>query len=443
MKKSEYQKYFTGKKVTQMRIGLLGRGVGDAAFLAECGAEILVVDDAPQSVMQPSVDKLKGYSNITFKFGAYDLADFREADYILKGAGTPLDSPEIAEARKNNIEVKMSTSWFAKIAMDHGVKIVGVTGTRGKSTVTHLIYEILKENNPRVFLGGNVRGVSTLPLLKKLKKDDIVVMELDSWQLQGFGDEGISPNVAVFTTFLPDHLNYYKGDPPDIRAGMKAYFADKSKIYINQKEGDILIAGNQMEKMVGVKNKIVVGLNDLPKNWKLKMPGVHNRYNAALAVAAAKALNVPEKIIKKVAENFAGVPGRLELVRKWKGREIYNDTTSTTPEAGLVALEALGNKKNIILIMGGADKTLDMSKLVEALPKYCKEVIWLPGTGTDKIKNENSKVVNSMKDAVSEAVKLSKKGDAILLSPAFASFGLFKNEFDRGEQFDNLIKKLK
>ena len=243
----DYKKFFKDKKVTLMRIGLLGRGIGDAAFLAECGAQVLVVDDATQKVMQPSVDKLKKYNhakgragNIKFKFGKYDLNDFRNCDFVLKGAGAPLDSSEIAEAKKNGIPVEMDVSLFAKCAPE--VMIIGITGTRGKSTVTSLIYEILKQNekflNKKIYLGGNVRGLATLPLLKKIKQGDIVVCELNSWQLQGFGDSKISPNISVFTTFLPDHMGYYKGS-------MKKYFADKANIFRYQKKNDVLIVGKQ------------------------------------------------------------------------------------------------------------------------------------------------------------------------------------------------------
>ncbi|HEX8993968.1 MAG TPA: Mur ligase family protein, partial [Candidatus Paceibacterota bacterium] len=212
----DYKEFFKGKKITLMRIGLLGRGVQDAAFLAECGAEILVVDDAPQSVMQPSVDALKGYPNISFKFGPYDLQDFKHCDLVLKGAGAALHSPEIAEAKKNGIPVRMSADLFAQFA---GIPIIGVTGTRGKSTTTQLIAHTLRTAGRSVLLGGNVRGVSTLALLPEVTPDSVAVLELDSWQLQGFGEAKLSPSIAIFTTLYPDHLNYYGGD-------MSAYLDD-------------------------------------------------------------------------------------------------------------------------------------------------------------------------------------------------------------------------
>src|SRR3989344_4106005 len=169
--------HFRDKKITVMRIGLLGRGVGDTAFLAECGANILVVDDAPQEVMQPSIDALKEFKNVRFKFGKYDLDDFRNCDLVLKGAGTPLDSPEIAEAHARGIPVRMSADLFAEIS---GTTCIGVTGTRGTSTVVHMLAAIFKEAGKKVLLGGNVRGVSTLTLLNTVTPEHLAVLELDS-----------------------------------------------------------------------------------------------------------------------------------------------------------------------------------------------------------------------------------------------------------------------
>jgi UDP-N-acetylmuramoylalanine--D-glutamate ligase len=155
--------------------------------------------------------------------------------------------------------------------------------------------------------------------------------------------------------------------------------------------------------------------------------------------------------IKKVAEGFKGVEGRLEFLRKVKGISVYNDTTATTPEATIVALKSLGNeqKRNVILIMGGADKNLNMSRLVEIIPVYCKRVILLPGTGTNRLINEGSfsgdifTQVKNLDEALFKAFEFANKGDVIIFSPAFASFGMFKNEYDRGEKFNLLVKKLK
>lgn len=410
-----------------MGLGLLGRGLGDVKFLAECGADLIVTDLKTAEQLATSLKKLSKFKNIKYVLGEHRLEDFKNRDFILKAGGVPLDSIYVAEAKKNKIPIKMSESWFAEFAP---VTIVGITGTRGKSTVTQMIYEILEAAGKKVFLGGNVRGVSTLSLLKKVKGGDFVVMELDSWRLQGFGESRLSPHIAVFTNLLPDHLNYYGGD-------MEKYFADKANIYKYQKFGDHLICGNNIAPRLGVK-----AVESLPANWKLKLPGEHNRENAAFAKKVGEILGVKSTLLKKVITNFAGVAGRLELVRTIDGVKIYNDTTSTTPAALGAALKALGKNQNIILIAGGADKNLDFTEVFPLVKKYCKEVILLPGTGTSKLNIEGTKV-ETLKQAVDFAKSRAKKGEIILFSPGFASFGLFKNEFDRGDQFNELVKKLK
>src|SRR3989344_5021103 len=210
--KNKWQNYFKGKKITQLGLGLLGRGVGDAMFLCESGAELLVTDLKDARALSPSMGKLKKYGGIEFILGGHRLKDFRNRDFILKAAGTPLDSPYINEAIKNGIPIEMDASLFLKLA-PKGITVIGVTGTRGKTTTSYLIYEILKQARKRTFLAGNIKDKATSPLLKKVRAGDYVVLELDSWQLQGFGDAKISPHIAVFTTLLEDHKNYYKGAP--------------------------------------------------------------------------------------------------------------------------------------------------------------------------------------------------------------------------------------
>ncbi|HEY4517274.1 MAG TPA: UDP-N-acetylmuramoyl-L-alanine--D-glutamate ligase [Candidatus Paceibacterota bacterium] len=430
--------YFKGKKVTVMGLGLLGRGLGDTVFLAEQGADLIVTDLKNEKELAPSLSKLKKFKNIHYVLGRHRLEDFRNRDFILKGAGVPLDSPFVAEARKHRVPIEMSASLFSRFSP---ATIVGVTGTRGKSTVAHLLYHILRTAKKSVHLGGNVQGVSTLALLSKVKKGEMVVLELDSWQLQGFGDAKLSPHTAIFTNFLSDHMNYYRGDT-------QAYFADKANIFRFQKKGDLLIAGKAVIpaiKKTKPKGKLITPPARLPQGWKTSLLGKHNVENISLAIAAARALRIPDSLTKKAVASFKGVPGRLEMLREIRGIKIYNDTTATTPDATIAALRALGKKKNVILIVGGADKKLAMGKLTAALPRSCKAVLLLKGTGTDKIKKAVKAVgeFDALPDAFAKAMSLAQKGDIVLFSPAFASFGMFQNEFDRGEQFVRLVKRLK
>jgi UDP-N-acetylmuramoylalanine--D-glutamate ligase len=450
-----HAEYFKGKKITLMGLGLLGRGVGDARFLAKPGADLIVTDLKAEEQLQTSVKELRQFSNITFHLGGHRDEDFKDRDLIIKAAGVPLDSPFIAEAKKNRIPVRMSADLFAELA---NIPTVGITGTRGKSTTTHLIAHILKTAGKKVIMGGNVRGLSTLEQLDVATADSIAVLELDSWQLQGFGEANISPQIAIFTTFYPDHMNYYKSDPPDSRASMQKYFADKALIFRNQTESDTLILGEQVApyiKEYGYQNKIkaqtvVVGAKDLPKKVVLKIPGEHNRGNAALAAAAARALGIDDDVIAEALQTFESIVGRLQFLRKIDDVKIYNDNNSTTPEATLAALRALGSeRRNIVLIMGGSEKNLDMRELIEEVKKTCKAAVLLPGAGTDRVFPDIPKelsdglIYQSMQETVAAAFAKAEAGDIILLSPAFASFGLFKNEYDRNDQFVTAIEALK
>ncbi|MBL7045793.1 MAG: UDP-N-acetylmuramoyl-L-alanine--D-glutamate ligase [Parcubacteria group bacterium] len=443
-----YKEYFKGKKITHMGLGLLGRGVGDIAFLAECGADLIVTDLKSREDLKESIDKLAKYKNITYTLGEHKLEDFRDRDMIIKSAGVPIDSIYIKEARDNNIPIEMSAALVSKLS---GATSIGVTGTRGKSMTTQLIYEILKGAGKRVYLGGNLRGVVTLPILKDIKEGDYVVFELDSWQLQGFGESKISPNVGVFTTFLSDHLNYYK-------KGMEQYFADKANIFKYQDEKDTLVVTPQSKEKIEeyfngvIKSSIELAkAEDVPEDWSIKVPGVHFRQNIACAVAASSAVGVEENEIKKVVEGFCGLEGRLQYLRTVDGVKIYNDNNSTTPDATIAGLKALGENKNIVLIIGGADKGLDMSVLIKEIPKYSKAVVLFKEKGTDRIRDD---VINipgievseqdGLENCLNEAIALSKEGDIVLYSPSFASFGkYFKNEYERGDLFIKLVSELK
>ncbi|HEY4499959.1 MAG TPA: UDP-N-acetylmuramoyl-L-alanine--D-glutamate ligase [Candidatus Paceibacterota bacterium] len=438
-----YQSFFRGKKVTVMGLGLLGRGVNDAKFLAECGAELVVTDLKTRAQLKDSLQKLRDFKNICYTLGKHRLEDFRKKDFILKAAGVPLDSPYIMEAKKNDIPIEMDASLFAKLS---SAKIIGITGTRGKSTTTHLIFNILKAAKKRVFLGGNIRGMATLPLLKKVKEGDWVVMELDSWQLQGFGDAKISPHIAVFTNFLLDHQNYYHGS-------MDRYFQDKSYIYQFQKSEDFCITSPKAAQLIRDKRfprrgrLVEVEETLIPPDWNLKILGNHNRKNVAYAITAVRLIKIPEKIIKNTVEKFSGIPGRLELIRTVNGVAYINDTTATTPDGLRAALQSFPDINRTVLIAGGADKQLEYQPFIEEVNKV-KKLILLAGTATDKMvkllpKRNKMIVVNSMKEAVIQAQRIAAKGDTVLLSPGAASFGLFKNEFDRGEQFIKEVKKIK
>lgn len=468
------REFFGGKKITLVGLGLLGRGVGDAEFLAECGADLIVTDLKTKEQLESSLERLSFYKNITYVLGEHRFEDFEGRDMVIKAAGVPFDSPYIAEAKKNGIPVYMSGALFAKLS---GLPIIAVTGSRGKSTTTGLIHHALVHGtlndvtnggldhsegmvgrttlHGKVVLGGNVRGVSNLQLLKDVEEGDIAVMELDSWQLQGFGDLKLSPHIAVFTSFLPDHMDYYKND-------MDAYFDDKALIFTNQGPGDVFVTTPDVFKYVEayaartgydfVQEVILTDASDVPVDWSVPIPGDHNLSNVALAIAALRETGLGEGSIREGIESFSALPGRLQYLGETRGVKIYNDNNATSPHATLAGLKAVADKvgppsasrrSGVVIIMGGSDKKLDMEPLLSELPNYAKEVVLLPGTGTDTIADKLPSATRtaSMRDAVEAAFARAEAGDVILLSPAFASFGLFRNEYDRNDQFVNLIKE--
>jgi UDP-N-acetylmuramoylalanine--D-glutamate ligase len=263
------------------------------------------------------------------------------------------------------------------------------------------------------------------------------VLELDSWQLQGFGDLSLSPDVAVFTNLMPDHLNYYGGD-------MEKYFWDKANIFTHQKAGDKLIVGAQILQKVQQANPPVAPLvpPPLPHDWKLQIVGDHNRENAALAALALRTLGLGDDEIKDGLETFEAVEGRLQFVREVNGVKIYNDNNATTPEATLAALSSFDLNKTV-LISGGSDKNLPLEVLADKI-RQCKKVFLLAGGGTDKLKVlvPGAPIYTSMKEATGAAFAAAEAGDILLMSPGFASFGMFRNEYDRNDQFMDAVKQL-
>lgn len=425
--------FFKDKRITVMGLGVLGRGVGDVLFLAGCGAKLTVTDLKPAEELAPSLSRLEGY-DITYVLGEHRLENFQTCDMVIKAAGVPLDSPYIAEARRHDIPVYMSTALAVYLSE---AQTIGVTGTRGKSIVTQLIYEGLRRKNDRVVLGGNVRGTSTLAQLPEITADHTWVLELDSWQLQGFRDLGISPNIAVFTTFMRDHMDYYRDD-------MGAYFKDKAAIFEFQKDEDALIAGSEIAGRIQDHGPPALPEEPelLPATWFVPIPGAHNLQNAALARAALRRAGLEDEEIRAAFADFEGLEGRLELIDEIRGLKIYNDSNATTPEAATAALKSFESGR-VVLIAGGADKGLELEQLADVIRSTCRATLLLAGTGTDRLSKllPEASVLDSLEEAVNQAFKAAHTGDVILLSPGFASFGMFKNEYDRGDQFKELVHR--
>lgn len=440
MKKEIYLPYFENKKVTVMGLGLLGRGIGDTGFLVQSGAYVVVTDKKTEEQLASSLEALKEYKNISYVLGEHRLEDFENRDFILKSAGVPLESEYVAHARSNKIPVLMSASLVCDIVMKElpNVVIIGVTGTRGKSTTTEMIAHVLRSNGSHVHLGGNIRGIANLPLLDGIEDGDFLVLELDSWQLQGFGDMKISPHIVVFTSFMDDHMNYYKNDK-------ELYFNDKANIYRYQRDGDVVIASAQAENEIRKREKKI--RIDVPdqQHFDMKLIGEHNQVVAGLTYEVCGQCGLDDESIRASIATFSAVHGRLEDIGMFKNTiRVFNDNNATTCDATIRAIEAVTATYNVqpIVITGGADKGLPIDEYEKLLAEKTKAVVYLSGTGTDRITLPKDYEYEKLEDCIAKAFDLAKEGDIILFSPAFASFSkYFNNEYERNDLFVKEVEK--
>ncbi len=436
---SSLKKKYSGKNVLVVGLGLQGGGTGIAKFFAELGARVTVSDRKEKERLQSSIDLLKKYP-ITFRLGSHELAGFLDADVIFKGPFVSWDLPGIVEAQKQNIPIEMELSFFAQYCP---CPIIGITGTRGKSTTTFMIYRILKQSGFPVYLGGSVPNVSTINLLPKLTRKDWLVMELPSWPLAGFHLKSISPHIAVFTNFYPDHLNFYKS--------MDQYLLDKKAIYLYQSSKDYLVAGKTLEPVIGkdhvLSNLTYAGAVNFPYDFTY-LRGEHNKENAACALAVAGILQVEEKKAVDILRSFEGLPYRQEILGNKKNVYFVNDTTSTTPIATMKAIESFLPDR-IILILGGNSKGLPHARLLDYL-KHVERIVLLKGSFTDEImpyletryKNKIMDVYDNLEKATKQAYEIARqspKKTYILFSPGATSFAMFNNEFHRGETFTRIV----
>jgi UDP-N-acetylmuramoylalanine--D-glutamate ligase len=462
--------YFRNKKITVFGLGLLGGGLGVVKFIAKHGAKkIIVTDIKSKEELRRSIEKLKGIKNIEFILGYHRIEDFSQVDMVIKNPQIPWDNKYIKEALNKKIPVEMDSSLFFKLCKN---KIIGVTGTKGKTTTSSMIFDLLKNSGKNPIMVG-VGQESVLDKLEKLRSDSIVVFELSSWRLSALGRSKLSPQIAVFKNIFPDHLNYYKG--------MKDYIADKENICKFQKPNDWCIVNRDDEIIQNisqrVKSQLVefsfsrrdegrsvfyederiyindgIDIREVVNKDKLANFSKHNISNLLAAIGVALALGIEFDKVKKAVSKIHSISHRLEFVTEADGVKYYNDSAATIPDAAIAAIESFD--KPVILIAGGSDKNLDFSDLAKLISEKVKGIIFLKGNATEKlieklIKNtpdrehKRFEIFDSMDKAVEEAARVADRGDVVLLSPGAASFGLFENEFDRGDKFKRAVKNLK
>lgn len=442
-------------KLKSSKIAILGLGVSNIPlleYLHNLGCDVVVFNTKP-------LDK-----NLIDKLNTYKIKYYNEEnafDY-LHGFDIIFRSPSILPTRKELVIAKeegaVITSEIRELLHLAPCKVIGVTGSDGKTTTTTLINEILKANSYHTFLGGNI-GTPLFTKLPEMKKEDIIVLELSSFQLM---DMDISPDISIITNIAENHL--------DIHSSFEEYIDAKKNIFKYQDNKGILVTNADNEitnKFKGngetryfsrskqtnyfytdgayiyYNGKKILNKNDI------KLRGIHNLENIATALTAVIDLIDLDKSIE-VIKNFNGVEHRLEFVREINNVKWYNDSVSSSPTRTIAGLYSYDEK--IVLIAGGYDKHLDYTNIAKPILDKVTKLILMGDTKekiynavTTSVMNPNIEIYkcNTLQEVVDKAKEVAIPGEIVLFSPASASFDMFKNFADRGNQFKDLVNKLK
>ncbi len=435
-----------------MKVAIVGYGVEgkvSAEYWRKLGHEITVCDaDA----------NLKLPRKFQAKLGDDYLSDLNRFDVIVRTAGLNPQKILSSNASAPNIQSKLTSSYNEFMQKCPTKNIIGVTGTKGKGTTSTLIAKLLAAHGKTVHLGGNI-GVAPLQMLPKIKQDDWVVLELSSFQL---ADAKYSPHIALCLMVVPEHLNWHED--------MNDYASAKTNLFAHQKESDIAIffAENQLSKKMAfaskgkkvpyfappgvfVKNDLLFcGYNhkELAPVSKVKLLGDHNLQNVCAALTTVQETTGLPENVSAVLSRFKGLEHRLEHVRTLGGIKYFDDSFGTTPETAVVAMQAFVEPK--VMILGGANKGTSFEELTNSvITEEVRHVIAIGDTGPAiagllRIKGYDAitEGLDNMTKIVKEAKKRAKKGDVVLLSTGCASFGLFDDYKDRGNQFKTAVKSL-
>ncbi len=468
------QNQFKGKKIAV--IGLSVEGLASMEYLSSQGGFITGCDQKDNEKLHTVfVNRLK-IKNINLKLGKNYLEGLDKYDLIVRTPGFPLWNTHLQKAIKQGKKVTSQTQLFLELCRG---KIIGVTGTKGKGTTATIIYTILKNSAKDVFLGGNI-GTPPFSFLQKVTKDTWVVLELSSFQLE---DVTISPHISVILNITSEHLYSASWENPNYHLTKEEYKQAKINILRFQKKSDFAVLNrdyefsyslnaftladiwmfSRMKKVVNgafVKdNKIFLSaygkLIFICDVSKIQLRGAHNLENITAAITASSIAGADTKIFAKTITSFKPLEHRLEYVATRSKIQFYNDSFSTTPETTIAALKSF--TEPLILICGGSEKNSDYNELGKEIikSKNIKAII-LIGSTASKIKqsvlNATKKLIksapqiidgpNNMKDIVNLAVKLAIEGDIVLLSPACASFDMFKNYKERGTLFKKTVFSL-
>ncbi len=488
---------FKNKRVTVMGLGLFGGGVGITKFLVSQGADVTVTDLKKAEELSQSLKLLDGLP-IKFRLGKHIEEDFSNIDLLIVNPAVPNDSRFLQIARDNGICIDTELNIFFKLCQ---APIMGVTGSNGKTTTTSLLGEMLKEGGINTWVGGNI-GISLLEHVDEIKKDDVVVLEISSFQLDNLSKINMSPYISIVTNIAPNHLDRHKNlaDYVDAKKTIIRYQKEDDYAILNYDDpilrkweseckGKVLWFSLEKDLKQGVflgNNEIIIDYDSkrsvIPCLSEIKIKGIHNIQNIMAAVCAANVMRLKVEAIKNAIIRFPGIEHRLEFVSSINGVQYYNDSKATTPEAAIAGMRAFsssiestqyqagnaikcgqkdhpisphskgGDKGEVILIAGGYDKEISLDQFAQECVKNTKCVILIGKTAKNIQKLiQNSKgektipevyLATSLDESVRKASSVAETGDVVLLSPACASYDMFSNYEERGKRFKELVHRM-
>ena len=415
------------KKFNNKKIALLGLGLDNTALLTLLKTQKIKADITIKDARQDP----EGFNKNLYEF-----------DIAFRSPGWPIACPGIKEAvKKGKTEISSPLNLF--FALCPSKNIIGVSGTKGKGTTSSLIYKILKDAGKKVWLGGNI-GISPLSFLNKIDKNDYIVLELSSFQLE---DLKYSARISVLTNLYKEHLAPADPNNPNFHSSYNKYWQAKLNI-AKHKENKFLVINQKLKtktKNLKIPGKIIYFSAD---DSASKLVGDYNQENIGAALEVAKILKINKSQAQKTIAKFENLEHRLELVKEAKGVKYYDNSFSTTPESTILDLKSFNSP--IIQIAGGADKGASFKELAKTIKARVKFLILLPGLATTKIQKElqlikfppeKMKEVSNMKEAVRNAKEIAEYDDIVLLSTGCASFGIFKNYKERGDLFKEYVRK--
>ena len=459
-KLEKFEEYIKNKKIAVIGVGVSNIPLID--YLFEKEAKVTIFDDREEEKISKDIlDKIKKYK-FDYYFGKRNLDNLHGFEVIFRSPSCLPTKPELVREKERGAVVTTEIEQLIKMAP---CKVIGITGSDGKTTTTTLTAKILEDGGYNVYLGGNI-GIPLFTKLKEIKPEDIIVLELSSFQLM---DMEVSPDISAITNITPNHLNVHKDYQEYIDAKKNIYKHQKSTGILvlnadneltnscqNDANGDVILFSSKQRLDYGyiVEDGIIKECNDgirrhLISQDEIKLKGIHNLQNICTALALTKDLVSTEKALNTIKE-FSGVKHRLELVRVLNGVEWYNDSASTSPTRGISALNSFN--KEIVLIAGGADKNLDYTPLGIKIVEKVKSLILIGQTASKiyeavKIEEEkqNKKVdihmCETFKQSLELAKRIAKPGQIVLFSPASTSFDMFKDMYDRGDRFREEVNK--